>query len=81
MPIEDIGECDIGQMAWDRDWIVFQLEMGINYLKHVCGPPPPGCELEVMWHEHDLGEYPSIGLYWDASVQYDVPWVLIYTEN
>lgn len=27
-----------------------------------------------MWHEHELGDYPSIGLLWEHPEQTDVPW-------
>lgn len=64
---ENIGECGIGQMPGDRDWIIVQLELGICYLKAVLGPPPKRCKLEVIWHEHELGDYPSIGLTWNQG--------------
>lgn len=67
MPWEDIGSCGDGQMPDERDWVVTQLELGIRYLKHVCGPPPAGCELGIMWHEHELGDYTTIGLFYECG--------------
>ena len=74
MPWENIGDCGNGQLPHEREWIVFCLEMGIAYLRYVCGAPLPGCELGIMWHEHELSDYPSIGLLWEYPEQTDVPW-------
>ena len=41
------------------------LEWGIEYLRWVV-PEPEGFELGIMWQEHDLGDYPSIGVQWDG---------------
>lgn len=35
------------------------------YLKHVCGPPPRGCEIEITGNDHDLGTYYDISLTWN----------------
>ena len=40
--------------------------MGICYIRHACGEPPAGYELEILWHEHDVGEYATIGITWDG---------------
>ena len=58
------------------DRIVCCLEMGIVYLRHVCGEPPEGCDLDILWHDHELGNYPTIGLRWDHP-QTDAPWEYI----
>ncbi len=60
MPWEDVGSCGSGQLPNDRDWIVHCYEMAISYLKFILGDSPEGCELGVMWHEHELGDYPSV---------------------
>ncbi len=74
MPWEHIGDCGNGRIPEDHDWIIFCLELGISYLKQVCGDPPNGCKLGVMWDEHELGDYPSIGLHWEGSTPPDAPW-------
>lgn len=47
--------------------------MAIDYLSFVLEEPPDGCELGIMWHEYDLGEYPSIGVHWEHP-QSEPPW-------
>ncbi len=64
MPAESIGTCGVAQSR-DRGAIAFELEFGIASLRRHCGPEPPGCSLEIRWHEHDLGEYPTISLMWE----------------
>src|SRR5438477_8314069 len=39
-----------------------------------CGEPPPGCRVGVMWHEHDSGEYATVGLFWEPIEISDAPW-------
>lgn len=73
MPWENIGDCGDGQVPRDEDWIVCCLEMGIVYLHHICGDPPDGCELNIFWHDHELGNYPTIALLW-GEPQTDAPW-------
>ena len=36
----------------------------------------PSChgKVDVMWHDHDLGSYATVGLRWDAGVRSDAPW-------
>ena len=73
MPWEYIGECGSGNMPEDDTWIDYCLEAGMNYLRFVLGEPPAGCELGIMMNDHDLGGYPSIGVYWafPADTPYD----------
>ncbi len=73
MPWENVGSCGSGQLPNDRDWIIQCYELALSYLRFVMPPPPDGCELGIMWHEHELGDYPSIGLNWDFP-QRDIPW-------
>ncbi len=73
MPWEHVGSCGSGQLPGDRDWITLCYEMAILYLNFVVEEPPDGCELGIMWHEHDLGEYPSIGVHWEHP-QSEPPW-------
>jgi len=65
MPWENIGSCGSGQLPNDRDWIVQCYELALSYLNFIMGTAPEGCELGIMWHEHELGDYPSVGLHWD----------------
>lgn len=67
MSWEYIGSLTSGNLPDDRAWILTTLQMGILYLERVCGEPPAGCELGIMWQEHELGDYPSIGLTWDFN--------------
>lgn len=71
MSWESIGSVGDGQMPEDRDWILFCCDLALLYVKFVCGDPPSGCELGVMWHEHELGEYPSLGV---SSGEFEPPW-------
>jgi hypothetical protein len=73
MPQEPIGLC--GNQSERSDWNIAELEIGICYIKHACGDPPPGFELEVVWHEHELGDYPMVGLIWDGPSY--APWEYI----
>jgi hypothetical protein len=54
------------EFAVITDWNIAELEIGICYIRHVCGDPPQGFELEVLWREHELGGYPMIGLSWNG---------------
>ncbi len=74
MPWENIGECGGGST---REWAAGTVEIVIHYIELVCGSPPPGCELGVMWHEHECGDYPTAGLCWDPCVRSDPPWEYI----
>ena len=76
MPWEYVGGCGGGQLPEDKDWIVFCYRMAIDYLDFVLEEPPDGCELGIMWHEHELGEYPSVGVHWDFP-QSEPPWSYI----
>ena len=58
-----------------KDWITAELELGIYFIRHACGEPPAGYELEILWHEHDACEYATIGIAWDGLG--DAPWEYI----
>ena len=73
MPWENIGDCGSGEIPDEREWVVQCLGMGLSYLTFILEDPPEGCELGIMWHEHELGDYPSIGIFWDFP-QPDAPW-------
>ena len=76
MPWENVGSCGSGQLPGDRDWIVLCYELAIYYVSWVLGDPPAGCYLGIMWHEHDYGEYPSLGVRW-GHPQSGPPWTSI----
>ena len=72
---ESIGEC-IGSDASDPpSWIEFCHEASIAYIKSILGPPPDGWTLGIQWHDHDLGSYPTIGVYNDLPAT--EPWEYI----
>ena len=47
--------------------------MAITHIKRTCGDPLPEMELEIIWQEHELANYPSIGLVWDDPMR-GTPW-------
>jgi hypothetical protein len=73
MPWEHVGDCGAGQLPHERDWVLKALGLGVFYVTFVCGEPPEGCELGIMWHDHDLVDYSTVGLWWDPSVMSDPP--------
>lgn len=68
---ESIGQCGCAQWP-DVRWITAELELAICYIRQACGEPPAGCELDILWHEHELGQYASVGLTWDGPAE--APW-------
>jgi hypothetical protein len=77
MPWEYLGACGDGQLPNEREWVVAQMQLGLTYLKGVCGEPPAGCELAITWQDHELGDYPLIGVWWDPEARTDAPWAYI----
>jgi hypothetical protein len=71
MPMEMIGE--FGTPGASSEWIDAQGKLAIRHLKEICGEPPPEMELEIVWQDHELGQYPVIGLVWDDPMR-GVPW-------
>lgn len=78
VPWENVGSCGSGQLPGDRDWIVHCYEMAISYITFAIGGPPEGCELAIMWHEYELGDYPSVGVHLGFPHS-DPPWQ--YTQK
>jgi len=76
MPWEHVGDCGTGQLPDDLDWVLHCYETAVTYLSFILGDPPAGCELGIMWHEYELGKYPSVGVNWDFP-QSDAPWEYI----
>lgn len=73
MTWESIGSTNTGQMPGDEAWILFSINLAKQYVLFVCGDPPEGGKLDVMWHDHELGSYPSLGVW----TEYDPPWEYI----
>lgn len=71
MTWESIGSTNTGQMPDDEAWILFSIGLAKQYVLFVCGDPPEGSKLGVMWHDHELGSYPSL-----APGQYEVEDIL-----
>src|SRR5688572_28355820 len=63
VPWEHIGECGPSR---ERDRAAAEVELGLAQLRLASGSPPPGCHLGAMWHEHERGVDPTVGVYWDA---------------
>jgi hypothetical protein len=70
MTWESIGSTGSGQTPEDEAWILMNLGLARAFINHVCGRPPDGCSLDIMWHEHELGNYPSLGIWSDS----EPPW-------
>jgi hypothetical protein len=71
MSIEIIGE--FGTPGADSEWLGAEGKLAIRHVKKICGDPPPEMELEIVWQEHELGDYPSIGLVWNDPMR-GTPW-------
>lgn len=71
MPTEIIGE--FGTPGASLEWLDAQAKLAIRHIKKVCGVPPPEMELEIIWQEHELGNYPVIGLVWEDAMR-GTPW-------
>lgn len=71
MPWESIGSVSTGQLPADEDWIESCQKLAIEYVKLVCGEPPPGATLGLMPRDHDLGAYTTIGIYAEYSMPFD----------
>lgn len=71
MPWEDIGSTNTGEMPHDEAWIRFSLNLARKYIELVSGAPPEGCELDIMWQDHELGSYPSLGIWFESYTPAD----------
>ncbi len=72
MPWESIGSVDTGEIPDDEAWILFCLGLAKNYVQFVCGLPPDESKLEVMWSEHELVDYPSLGVWYDIEEPWNI---------
>lgn len=72
---ETIGECSGSDSASPPTWVDFCHKASIAYIKAILGEPPAGWTLGVQWHDHDLGSYPTIGVYNDLPAM--EPWEYI----
>ena len=75
MPSENIGACGTPESlnADDQEWFT-GLEMAILYIKHVCGPAPTDCTVEITDQEHELGTYSEISLTWEQGSLSEGEW-------
>jgi hypothetical protein len=53
----------------ESQWIEAECELAVKRMMTVCGEHPPEMELEVQWHEYDLGEYPMIVRTWEDTMR------------
>lgn len=67
MPWENIGSVNTGDMPNDEAWILFCLDLAQKYVQFVCGLPPEESKLDVMRSEHELGDHPSLGVWYDME--------------
>lgn len=65
MPWESIGSVETGNIPDDEVWITFCLGLAKTYIRFVCGDPPEEGKLDIMWQDHDLGSYPSLGVWYE----------------
>lgn len=65
MPWEDIGSVDTGSVPNDAGWIDWAQRFALSYIKLVCGGPPPGCDVDIFSVDHELGSYPTLGVWYD----------------
>jgi len=71
MPVEIVGE--FGTPGASTEWLDAQATLAIKHIKKVCGDPPPEMELQMVLREHELGNYPVIGLVWEDAMR-GAPW-------
>jgi hypothetical protein len=67
MPIETIGE--FGTAGAETEWLQAQGTLAIRHIQKIVGDPPVEMELEIVWQEHDLGQYPTIALTWEDGMR------------
>ena len=65
MPWDSIGSVNTGSLPHDGEWIRFCLGLARRYAELVAGPAPYGHGIGVMENDHELGSYPSLGVYWE----------------
>lgn len=68
MSWENLGSVSTGSMPEDEAWILFALNLAKAYIKFACEEMLIGCEIEIQWHDHDLGSHPSLCLGTEAYI-------------
>lgn len=68
MPWESIGSVNTGSVPEDREWIGFCIGLARRYAALVAGPAPEGHKIGIMENDHELGSYPSLGVYWEHDL-------------
>jgi hypothetical protein len=71
MPWESIGSVGTGQSLLDLEWVEFCQTLAIEFIRLTCGEPPLGSELGIMQNDHELGSYPTIGVWSEYSPEFD----------
>jgi hypothetical protein len=77
LEISNVGRETIGSVTgWEPGWETdMAYEMAQCFLAAALGTPPPGVEIGTVWHDHDLGSYPSLAVIWDdGTVE---PWEFV----
>lgn len=72
MNFESLGTCGSAERFDGR--AMAELGLGIAFLKEYVGEPPQGCWLQIVNHEHELGEYGTIALCWNIGPLGDEGW-------
>ena len=68
MPWEYVGSLNSGEMLPDR-WVPHTYDLASAYLNFVLKEKiPEGCSIDVMWREHELGDIPAIGVFWEFPI-------------
>lgn len=70
MPWESIGSVSTGEMPQDAEWITLALTIAQRYVLFVCGESN-NAKLDVMWHDHEYGSYPTLGVWSDGDPPQD----------
>lgn len=74
MPTESIGSCGVARFPYERKEVLNELELGIAFLRRAC-PLPEGYSYEVIWHDHESGLYPDIGMAGDGPLPDPWEWI------
>jgi len=68
MPWETIGSVNTGSLPEDGDWIRFSLGLAKRYVEFAAGVAPAGHRVGIMETDHELGPYPSLGVFWEYDL-------------
>lgn len=71
MPWEQIGGVGVSSAPYGWDLSAWSLRFAKEYIVFACGEPPPGVALDVVFHDHELGSYPDLGIWYECNAPYD----------